>query len=406
MGNKVTFDGVNKIVQVTQAPSLVGGEWIVDLDVKVDVYSDGKEDWLADSTLNKLRYPVEAIGGQPLPGSKALGTTYFLNYGWRIRPYEASHTLNVNGNLYTPEGESPFVPTVGTYNVFVIQQVSSLVDSTVQQLEEIEYISFAGAVHVDVTSGISGTTYPAGNAEYPVDNIPDATSIAMTRGIQTIRITGNITLDTGDDVSGYIVTGINTGRTNIIINPNADTLGTEFRLCSISGTLDGNSIIRDARIVNLNYVSGSVYTSLLEPGTVTLGGNDVASFLSCYSGQPGQSTPIIDCAGNGPALSVRDYSGGIKLINKTGPDAVSIDLNSGQVILDSTVTNGEIVIRGTGGKVTDNSNGATVYNELVSIPNIVRGVWNALTSEYNQAGSFGNFIQKKILTVAKFLGLK
>ena len=38
---------------------------------------------------------------------------------------------------------------------------------------------------------------------------------------------------------------------------------------------------------------------------------------------------------------------------------MSIDLNSGQVVLDSTVTNGTIVIRGVG-KLTDNSVGATV----------------------------------------------
>ena len=112
-------------------------------------------------------------------------------------------------------------------------------------------------------------------------------------------------------------------------------------------------------------------------------------------------------AGDGPGLAMRDYSGGIRLTNKSGIDAVSIDLNSGQVILDNTVTNGNIVIRGTGGKVTDNSTGsAVVYNELVSVPNISRGIWNSQLSDFNLAGSFGNFIQKKILTVAKFLGLK
>lgn len=406
MGNKVTFDGVNKIIQVDTAPTLVDGDLVVELDIKIDVYSDGKEDWKTDATLNKLKFPVSAVGGNPLPGSKALGSTYFLTPPWKIRPYEASHVFRVNGNFYSDDGTSPFTQTVGTYNVFLEQQVSSLVDSTVQQLSEIEYASYAGGPHVDVINGTAGTAYPAGTPEYPVNNISDAISIAGARGFEELHIIGNITFDTGDNISGYIVSGQNAGKSTFTINPGADTLGSEFRECSITGTLDGNSIIRNSRVVNLNYVSGIVYNCLLDPGTITLGGNDVAFFLGCYSGVPGQGTPTIDMAGDGPGLAIRDYSGGIKLTNKSGADAVSIDLNSGQVIIDPTVTNGDIVIRGTGGKVTDNSVGATVYNELTSVPNIVRGVWNALIADYNVTGSFGNFVQKKILTVAKFLGLK
>jgi hypothetical protein len=48
------------------------------------------------------------------------------------------------------------------------------------------------------------------------------------------------------------------------------------------------------------------------------------------------------------------------LRNKTGTDSVSIDLNSGQVIIDSDVTNGSIVIRGVG-KLTNNSTGSVNY---------------------------------------------
>jgi hypothetical protein len=70
----------------------------------------------------------------------------------------------------------------------------------------------------------------------------------------------------------------------------------------------------------------------------------------------------------------------VRLLNKTGSAPVSIDLNSGQVVLESTVTAGEVVIRGIG-KLTDNSQGATV--------------------------KAGDLIQgSKLLTVAKFLGLK
>ena len=53
--------------------------------------------------------------------------------------------------------------------------------------------------------------------------------------------------------------------------------------------------------------------------------------------------------GSGNSLGLRDYNGGIKIINKTGPESASIDLASGQVKIDlATCTAGKIVIRGTG----------------------------------------------------------
>lgn len=60
---------------------------------------------------------------------------------------------------------------------------------------------------------------------------------------------------------------------------------------------------------------------------------------------------------------MRNYNGGITLTNKTGPEAASLDINSGQVVVDSTVTNGQITIRGIG-KLTNNSAGAAVVDDL------------------------------------------
>jgi hypothetical protein len=99
--------------------------------------------------------------------------------------------------------------------------------------------------------------------------------------------------------------------------------------------------------------------------------------------------------GSGQALALRNYNGGIKLTNKTGPEAVSIDLNSGQIILENTVTNGEIVCRGIG-KLTDNSNGATVYSDdLLRSGVISRAVWDESIADHKVAGSFGDELATK-----------
>jgi hypothetical protein len=128
MGQKVTFDPVNLIIQIDEAPTLTGADWVVDIDVKADLYSAGKDDWLVDTDLNKLKFAMKSSGGDAKPGG-ALGATFFLENDWKIRPYEATHWLRLNGNLFARNGSNPFVPTVGSYNVFVSYDVSDIVET-------------------------------------------------------------------------------------------------------------------------------------------------------------------------------------------------------------------------------------------------------------------------------------
>lgn len=125
MATKVTFDPVNRIIEITLAPT----SGFVDLDVKIDIYSDGKEDWLGSSTLSKYKFPIRVVGGNALPGNRALGSTFFLLYGWKIRPHGSNHTLNINGNLYSEDGSSPYTSALGSFNISIVNLVSSIVDS-------------------------------------------------------------------------------------------------------------------------------------------------------------------------------------------------------------------------------------------------------------------------------------
>ena len=372
MGQKVTFDAITKIIQVDIAP--VDG--VVNIDVKEDLYSDMKEDWITDVTLNKFLPPISSVGGNPLPGSKSLGSTFFLDSAWSIRPYESTHRMVVNGNLYKEDGTSPYVPTIGTYNVLIEAAVSSLVDSTVQQLSEIENISFDNKVTIDVINGRAGTDYPTGNTEYPVNNVNDAVIIANGRGFDKLYVKGNLDLILGDDVSGFIIEGQSPSKTTLTIETEALTLACEIEECFVTGILDGNSEFRMCVIQDITYFNGYLYKCLLNPGSIELGNNATLYALECYSGVPGVDTPIIDMGGSGQAMAIRGYNGGIKLINKTGPESVSIDLVSGQVKLDpSTVNNGIIVVRGDG-KLINADTGEYIYT----------GTWNGVTI-LNEANS-------------------
>jgi hypothetical protein len=107
--HKVTFDGPNRLILVNYGET--------SLDVEQDVYSDWKEWWGLE---DYAKYPqaLSTIGGEPLGGGQFVGATYFLENGWRIRPWEGDHQLVIEGNLYTREaGASPTVPTVDRWNI-------------------------------------------------------------------------------------------------------------------------------------------------------------------------------------------------------------------------------------------------------------------------------------------------
>jgi hypothetical protein len=124
--HKVTFDGPNKLILIN--------EGVTEIDVQVDLYSDWKE-WAdnenPDNLINAAYLPaMRSVGGDPLPGSRFLGATFFLINGWRIKPYSGSYRLTVTGNLYTEEGDSPYINADGLLNNIRIEStVSNLIDT-------------------------------------------------------------------------------------------------------------------------------------------------------------------------------------------------------------------------------------------------------------------------------------
>lgn len=120
--SKVTFDGINKLILVNYGET--------ELDFREDVYSNWKE-WMKDPTLQNAQYEpaISVIGGDPLPGDRALGTTFFLTNGWRMRTWEGDHELTVTGNVFTEEGESLFVKTLEGWTITINLNTSTLVET-------------------------------------------------------------------------------------------------------------------------------------------------------------------------------------------------------------------------------------------------------------------------------------
>ena len=124
---KVSFDGYDKIIYIA--------EGITTLDVKADIYSAWKE-WILgnlEGGPSGAGWPeaISAIGGEPLNDTLNVGSTFFLENGWRIQPFANSrpYVLTINGNLFTREaGGNPFLFAEG---VSVNLTRSNLVDQLV-----------------------------------------------------------------------------------------------------------------------------------------------------------------------------------------------------------------------------------------------------------------------------------
>ena len=56
-------------------------------------------------------------GGDSLGGGLYIPPYFFLQEGWKVRPMEADHLLTITGNLFTEDGSSPLVNTIGNFNV-------------------------------------------------------------------------------------------------------------------------------------------------------------------------------------------------------------------------------------------------------------------------------------------------
>jgi hypothetical protein len=229
-----------------------------------------------------------------------------------------------------------------------VDRVSSA-SATLQEQDALQYSSYQNRVWVDVLNGEPGTEYPIGTRERPVNNIPNARTIVLSKGFDTLGIIGNLVLSTGDNVSNLILEGRSPALTVIIIETGAVCVNTEVRTAYIiNSVLDGNSIFRECAVENLVYLEGYLYTCILR-GTIALSGTMDSYFIDCVSGAAQASmsdVPVVDMGGSGRNLVVRNFSGPIKIANLTGDNKAVIDFISGHLDIDSTVTGGTIVGRG------------------------------------------------------------
>lgn len=255
----------------------------------------------------------------------------------------------------------------------------------------IEYASFNGGVTVDTSLTTSGTAYNLGTPANPVGNIPDALLVASVRGFTKLFIVGDITFTTGHNIVGFQIVGQSVLKSLITVDVGAIVTDAEFVSCSLQGALDANTSVRNSIIKDITGFNGFLIQCALA-GTIVLGGNNEAHIVNCHDATAGggPSVATIDMGGSGQVLLVRGFEGGLKLINKTGSEAASIGVNKGRVELDSTIVNGELLIRVDTGEFTDNSVGANVTSTITNPTVINENVIKIIESQRGHHTATGN----------------
>ncbi len=304
----------------------------------------------------------EALGGGVLVGITVTLIDWKLKFADRAGPdYILCNATG--GNLVTFDtGSQLYINPIepAAYVTVVITASSS---ATLQELEAIQYSSFDGAVHIDVLNGVSGTEFPVGTPQSPVDNLTDAQLIAVERGFGALHIHGDIEFTSGDNIDEYEIWGEGHELSTITFSGTVSNDSTILKDATITGGLNGDHVhIYTSHIDNITGFSGMMVNCLLV-GNITLDGTDDCHLINCVSAVLGAGTPVIDMGGSGRGLALRAYAGGVKLINKTGSESVSVDFISGQLKIASTVTDGEIIVRGAGWISEPFQTGTTVIRD-------------------------------------------
>jgi hypothetical protein len=363
----LTFDRVNKRVQVPAAFD----------EVTVQVLVDGIRQ--QEDELDYLDAPrlMSAVGKDPLGGGESTIITLTLEDGWQLEFQGGAGSVYrvTAGNLIATDelgADSEPVYTAPTTKTVVLANATtgSINETTVQHV-----LDYAEGVFQDGDDGVpipaavvaSGDFWPYGTLAQPVDNFPDATLIAEafnTKVIHVLPTTSGATQTLDCDISGYIIDSPN-ATSHLDLAVGNDVTDTRFIRCHLTGAANATRhwFADHCHLAEGAPLSGlvGVFEECLIDGEVTITGS--ATFFHCASGVAGFGTATVDAPTGDHTLQFRSYAGGLTVKGITAGDFVSLDMMPGRVILDSTVTGGDIKIRGIGEPLEDNSVGATIDSD-------------------------------------------
>jgi len=227
-----------------------------------------------------------------------------------------------------------------------------------------------GAIWIDTTNGVSGTVRNVnGTADNPVLTYSDALVLAASTKLARFEVApaGSIQLISATSGFDYQMNGSAFDLNGQTI---ADCTITGARLTGIGLSGGGSLLFFDRALVGTVTLPPCI---LLQSGftdTLTFGSSGTYLLDACASAVAGSGSPVFDFNSvSNINLNIRHYSGGVQIENMVATDKMSLE-GWGQLIIDSSCTGGEIVVRGSF-KITDNSGGAVSIDDTANFKDTV-----------------------------------
>jgi hypothetical protein len=224
-----------------------------------------------------------------------------------------------------------------------------------------------GSVYIDTTGGgtAGAVSYVNGTQHNPVDNIADATTLAVALKLKRFHISQGSSLSLGQAYTGYRFWGrswtcLLNGYTfnncyfqGGVIGGTGLGTGLQFNTCAFGSVTLPPCFIKDS-VITSTFVFGSA-------GTYHIDG--------CFSGVADPSSPPIfdfgTTGGQNNTLQLNHYSGSVQLNNvgNSGTDVATIS-GRGLLVIASNCTSGNIYVRGL---FNINDNGTSTVTETGNI---------------------------------------
>jgi len=285
--------------------------------------------------------------------------------------------------------------------------------------------TYDGTVYIDATTGSAGDDFPIGTFSSPVNNVADAMTLIDKYNLNHLHFHSNMTIPSGVDLSYRVVEGHSSFECAVTLESGVLANDTIFKNIKVTGISPAVATYEHCFIDSLTNIHGNfVYCIFNGNNTVADGVGAHVHMISCRSYS--QTPAVIDV---GDAMV--NCSEWVGMLQIAGKDDVAMEVDIGMtwgyLVVDNTNTAGTIYVVGKGlvqdssadnletkswvaqavwDEATTGHQTATTTGKALTDAGAAGNPWSTPVTGNTAAGTFGELVGKKLLTVAKFLGLK
>lgn len=265
----------------------------------------------------------------------------------------------------------------------------------------IEFASFNGGVTIDVNSTVTGTVYPAGTPNNPVNNIADAELILAFRGLNNMYFISDWTFPNTTNIADYELHGQGLQKTVLTFESGSILANVEVFDATITGFETGIVGLTDCKITDLGSVGLAPSSTPVLIQRCFIQGD--ISIPSNYSGvltvvdswaipDDSNNPPRLDMGGADMGLQMNNLSGFVCIDNCTVSGVeVEIFLISGGVELGASTTAGNFTLTGSG-SLRNLATGIKLDAKGLVSGSVIENTYNAVESLRAHHTGFGKTI--------------